>query len=108
MTCRTARDVNGRTMKKGSQPVLHRRAFLASAAKAGKTLTAANFLRGCAGILTAALWPDRAYGQASELLVQPEEIQSRNGVLDAALTAAPGMVRLGGFTFPGTLYNSCL
>jgi hypothetical protein len=49
--------------------------------------------------------PVRAHGQAGEELIQPKEIRSRNGVLDAALTAAPGTVRLGNFTFPGALYN---
>ena len=68
---------------------------------------AANILRACPTILAggAMLLPGRAHGQASDQLIQPEEIRSRNGVLDAALTAAPGTVRLGNFTFPGTLYN---
>lgn len=38
-------------------------------------------------------------------LVQPPEIHSRDGVLDATLTAAPGTVQVGEFTFPGLLYN---
>ena len=53
----------------------------------------------------ATLFPARALGQTGDHLVQPEENGSRNGILDAILTAAPGTVRLGNFTFPGTLYN---
>jgi FtsP/CotA-like multicopper oxidase with cupredoxin domain len=94
-------------MKKSDEAVFHRRALLASAGRAVRTLAAANTLRACPNILagSATLWPITARGQTGDELVQPEEIRSRNGVLDAALTAAPGTVRLGGFTFPGMLYN---
>ena len=34
--------------------------------------------------------PVRLYGQGRDLLVQPPEIRSQNGVLDATLAAAPG------------------
>jgi suppressor of ftsI len=90
------------------QTKLHRRAFLACAGRAGKALAAASLLRASPGILAsgAALLPARARAQAGDLLVQPNEIRSRNGVLDTTLTAAPGMVRLGEITFPGFLYNN--
>jgi suppressor of ftsI len=54
----------------------------------------------------AAQQPVRLYGQGRDLLVQPPEIRSQNGVLDATLAAAPGTVRLGDVTFPGFLYNN--
>jgi FtsP/CotA-like multicopper oxidase with cupredoxin domain len=54
---------------------------------------------------TALLRPARAFGRAQEVLVQPAEIRSANGVLDATLTAAPGRVQLGDYAFPGLLYN---
>ncbi len=47
-----------------------------------------------------------AYAGRREPLTQPPEIRSQNGVLDATLTAAPGIVRLGEITFPGFLYNN--
>jgi suppressor of ftsI len=43
-----------------------------------------------------------SHGQA---LAQPREISSENGVLNATLTASPGLVQLGEFAFPGFLYN---
>src|SRR5882672_11136041 len=48
--------------------------------------------------------PGAAAG-TQQLLVQPSEIRSRNGLLEVALTAAPGRVRLGDYAFPGLLYN---
>jgi suppressor of ftsI len=65
---------------------LHRRAFLASAP-------------------ATVLLPRRVRAENGALLVQPPEIRSRDGVLDATLTAAPGTVQVGGYTFPGLLYN---
>ena len=67
---------------------LHRRGFLVSAS--------------CAW-----LPPRRARARAEHgpRLVQPPEIRSRDGILDATLTAAPGAVQVGQFTFPGLLYN---
>jgi suppressor of ftsI len=47
----------------------------------------------------------RADVGGGEPLVQPPEIRSRNGVLDATITAAPGRVQLGEYAFPGFLYN---
>jgi len=48
--------------------------------------------------------PGAAAG-TQQLLVQPSEIRSRNGLLEVALSAAPGRVRLGDYAFPGLLYN---
>ncbi len=93
-------------MKKSDQPALRRRAFLASAAQAGKALATANILRAWPGVLAGGtFWPAAALGQTAAELVQPQEIRSRNGVLDAALTAAPAHVQLGSFSFEGMLYN---
>ena len=58
-----------------------------------------------AGILAAALPPGRARAQPTELLVEPAEIRSQGGVLNATLTAAPGPIQLGEVTLPGMLYN---
>ncbi len=46
-----------------------------------------------------------AAARTQQLLVQPSEIRSRNGLLEVALTAAPGRVQLGDYAFPGLLYN---
>ena len=91
-------------MKKNHRDELHRRGFLAAA---GETVVIANILRAGPGILagSATLWPVAARAQTGDALVQPAAIQSRNGVLETALTAAPGTVRLGNLTFQGTLYN---
>jgi suppressor of ftsI len=40
-----------------------------------------------------------------EPLTQPSEIRSRNGELNATLTASPSEMRLGDVEFPGFLYN---
>ena len=89
-------------MKDREQRSLGRRAFLGVV---GQGLIAASVPLSRSLTLAggATLWPCSA--QASEELVQPEEIRSRNGILDATLTAAPGPVRLGSVTFQGTLYN---
>src|SRR5229473_4022439 len=46
-----------------------------------------------------------AAARTQQLLVQPSEIRSRNGLLEVALSAAPGRVQLGDYAFPGLLYN---
>jgi suppressor of ftsI len=59
------------------------------------------------GILGSALAPlrsDRA-SAGREILIQPPEIRSRNGVLSATLAATQTHMRLGEFEFPGFLYN---
>ncbi len=92
-----------------NQPEFHRRAFLAAAGRAGKALSAVSLARASPGALAAGtLLPTQTYGQTADHLVQPKEIRSQKGVLDATLTAAPGMVQLGGLIFPGFLYNGSL
>ncbi len=76
--------------------------------RAGKAAAAAYVVRsGTALIALGAvlLRADRAAAQPQEPLVQPSEIRSENGVLEATITAAPGRVQLGEFAFPGRLYN---
>ena len=51
------------------------------------------------------LQSDRGDARIGEPLIQPSEIRSENGVLGTTLTAAPGRVQLGDFSFPGFLYN---
>jgi FtsP/CotA-like multicopper oxidase with cupredoxin domain len=53
----------------------------------------------------ALLQVEEAAARSQELLIQPTEIRSNDGVLNAVLTAAPGRVQLGEFAFPGLLYN---
>src|SRR5713226_1658282 len=69
---------------------LHRRSFLMAAGLAAGA---------------ALLRPLRAASTAHEPLIQPSEIRSQNGVLNAVLRAAPGRVQLGDYAFPGLLYN---
>jgi suppressor of ftsI len=47
----------------------------------------------------------RAFAQGRGLLAHPTEIRSANGVLNAAITCAPGQAQLGEYAFPGLLYN---
>ena len=91
-------------MKENHRHNLHRRSFLATA---GQTLTAANILRAWPGLVAGAapLWPVAAQGQTGDALVQPTAIQSRKGVLETALAAAPGAVKLANLTLEGMLYN---
>jgi suppressor of ftsI len=83
-----------------------RRAFLWAIGGAG--LAAPSMLRSSAMLLgpgATLLQSGGAYAGAQEPLIQPSEIRSQNGVLDATLTAASGTVQLGDVTFPGSLYN---
>jgi suppressor of ftsI len=82
-----------------------RRSFLKTLGSAG--LAAASVLRPGAVLLApgATLLPVRANAQRGEPLVQPLEVRSENGVLRTTITAAPGQVRLGDVSFPGSLYN---
>jgi FtsP/CotA-like multicopper oxidase with cupredoxin domain len=94
----------------GRYPVLgcyDRRGFLRAIGGAG--LAAPSVLRSSATLLgpgAALLQSGEAYSARREPLIQPSEIRSQNGVLDAALTAAPGTVQLDEVTFPGSLYNN--
>jgi suppressor of ftsI len=60
-----------------------------------------------AGIAAGAplLWPLHALASPATPLRQPPALSSTKGVLNTALTAAPGRVQLGDFAFPGLLYN---
>ena len=83
---------------------LDRRAFLNAVGRTGAALAAPNILRWgatLAGSGTAL----SAQAATAETLLQPSEIRSNNGVLDATITAAPGQVQLGEYAFPGSLYN---
>ncbi|MDB5453687.1 MAG: hypothetical protein JWO33_2265, partial [Caulobacteraceae bacterium] len=77
---------------------LNRRAFVASAAFATGLLPAR------ASLLAPAA-PPPARTEPEALLAEPPVIRSRNGVLDATITAAPGKVSLGKINFDGELYN---
>jgi FtsP/CotA-like multicopper oxidase with cupredoxin domain len=47
----------------------------------------------------------RAEAEEPQILTQPSEIRSENGVLRTTITASPGQVQLGDHSFPGLLYN---
>ena len=86
---------------------LGRRAFLRAIGGAG--LAAPSVLRSSAMLLgpgSALLQSGEAYAGRREPLIQPPEIRSQDGVLDATLTAAPGTVTLDDVTFTGSLYNN--
>ncbi|MGA2129842.1 MAG: multicopper oxidase domain-containing protein, partial [Xanthobacteraceae bacterium] len=90
----------------GDPTRLDRRDLFVAAGRAA-ALTAAGVLRASPLVAAPAaiLSPARAQRRIGDPLVPPAEIASRNGVLDATLTAAPGTVRLGDVSFPGYLYN---
>jgi suppressor of ftsI len=62
-------------------------------------------MAGGLALSTALLRPARVFASGQQSLIQPSEIRSANGVLNATLTAAPGRVQLGDSAFPGLLYN---
>jgi FtsP/CotA-like multicopper oxidase with cupredoxin domain len=84
-------------------PTFDRRALLLGVARGAKVLAARRVLQTAPLFALTAL--SRAAGQASEPLVSPPEIRSRDGVLETTLTAACGPVRLGDHGFTGMLYN---
>jgi hypothetical protein len=88
------------------EPEWHdRRTFLRGIGHAGLTAVSARTLG--ASMLGSALAPlrsDRA-NAAREPLIQPPEIRSWDGVLNATFTAAQDRMRLGEYEFPGFLYN---
>jgi suppressor of ftsI len=86
--------------------VVRRRTFLAAAGRIGGALAAQGILPASLITSASAAQPVRAHAQTGELLTQPSEIRSKDGVLTATLTAASGNVRLGDVTFPGFLYNN--
>lgn len=82
-----------------------RRRFLSGI---GRASVAAAWARGTGSVLLGAgaglLRSDGAKA-AREPLIQPPEIRSRNGALDAVITAAPRQITLGEYTFQGFVYN---
>jgi suppressor of ftsI len=89
-----------------SDPRHHdRRSFLRAAGHAGLAAASTRGLgAGLLGSGMALLRSDRA-NAAREPLVRPPEIRSRDGVLNATLTAAQDRMHLGEIEFPGFLYN---
>jgi FtsP/CotA-like multicopper oxidase with cupredoxin domain len=89
-----------------AEPGTHdRRAFLKGVGHAGLAAASARtFGAGLLGSGFGLLRSDRA-GAGREPLIQPPEIRSRNGVLDATLVASQTRMRLGEYEFPGFLYN---
>ena len=79
---------------------LNRRSFLKMVGRAGLAATA---VLPPAALLVAA--QSRRAGAGGQLLTQPQEIRSANGVLRTTITAMPGQVQLGDVSFPGLLYN---
>jgi suppressor of ftsI len=84
-------------------PTFDRRAFLFGAARGAKLLAARKLLQTAPLLGLTVL--SRAAGQANEPLVSPPEIRSRDGILEATITAACAPVRLGDHEFAGMLYN---
>src|SRR5262249_18396565 len=64
-----------------------------------------SFLISAAGMAGAAMMRPAWPASEEPALGRPPEICSANGLLTAALTAAPGPVQLGEISFPGVLYN---
>jgi hypothetical protein len=85
------------------KPTFDRRAVLWGAARGAKLLAAGGILSAAPFLRLAA--QSRMATPASEPLGSPQEIRSRDGVLQATLTAAAGPVRLGAHQFSGFLYN---
>jgi suppressor of ftsI len=50
-------------------------------------------------------WCDPIALRPREPLIQPSEIRSQNGVMDATITAASGRLQLGETELPGFFYN---
>ena len=80
-----------------------RRSILLGAARGAKVVAARKVLQSAPLLGLTAL--SRAAGEASEPLLAPPEIRSRDGVLETTITAAAGPVRLGDQQFAGMLYN---
>jgi suppressor of ftsI len=88
------------------EPEWHdRRDFLKGVTHTGLAAVSARTLG--AGMLGSALAPLRAdrANAAREPLIQPPEIRSRDGVLDATFTAAQSPLHFGEFEIPGYLYD---
>jgi suppressor of ftsI len=94
----------GYAMDATSTPNLHRRSFLKAAGRFGKVAAAGSMLP--PGLfMPGSLARLQAKTRTPELLIQPPEARSANGILDATITAACGPVQLGDHAFTGSLYN---
>ena len=85
-----------------SSTIDRRSFFKAASGFAGLTAAAGSLLslgRSMPGALA------RSQTPTPEPLIQPPEIRSANGVLETTITAAPGPVRIGDFSFSGLLYD---
>ena len=91
-------------MGHSSTSTLDRRSFLKAAGGFGKMAAAARLASPGLPMLGSAV-RSQAKAPTPEPLIQPPELRSANGVLDAAINAAPGPVRLGDRALTGLLYN---
>jgi suppressor of ftsI len=91
-------------MRQFPTPTFDRRSLLRAAGRFGKTLAAGSLLSPGLSMLGPVVHA-LAKAPTPEPLMQPPEIRSRNGILDATITAAPSQVRLGDHEFSGLLYN---
>jgi hypothetical protein len=88
----------GYAMDATSTPNLHRRSFLKAAGRFGKVAAAGSMLP--PGLfMPGSLARLQAKTRTPELLIQPPEARSANGILDATITAACGPVQLGDHAF---------
>jgi suppressor of ftsI len=91
-------------MGHSSTSTLDRRSFLEAAGRYGKAAAVARLLSPGPPILGSAML-SQAKAPTPEPLIEPAELRSANGVLEATITAAPGPVRLGDRALTGLLYN---
>jgi FtsP/CotA-like multicopper oxidase with cupredoxin domain len=91
-------------MSQSPTSTLDRRSFIKAAGRFGKTAAAGSLLS-LGPLMPRSPARSQAKALTSEPLIQPVEIRSANGILDATLTAAPGPVRIGEHTVSGLLYS---
>jgi FtsP/CotA-like multicopper oxidase with cupredoxin domain len=82
-----------------------RRSFLKMFRRLVQGAAAAGSLQAVSGPGAVLLKAGRVFAAPKEPLIQPPEISSANGALSTTLTAAPGRVQLGEFSFDGFLYS---
>jgi suppressor of ftsI len=92
-------------MSQSPTSTLDRRSFIKAAGRFGKTAAAGSLLS-LGPLMPGSPARSQAKALTSEPLIQPAEIRSANGILDATLSAAPGPVRIREHTVSGLLYNS--
>ncbi len=85
---------------------LDRRSFLKAAGRSVGWTAAVGSLLSLGPSIPRSAARSQANTPTPEPLIQPPEMRSAKGVLDATITAAPGPVRLGDRAFTGLLYNS--